>query len=42
MRIPWDKIPVGSEAYCLSPEAVDLIKQFLNPDPLKRLGSNGI
>lgn len=42
MRIPWDDIPIGYGDNCLSPESVDLIKKFLNPNPIQRLGSNGI
>ena len=34
MRIPWDEIPVGNDDSCLSPESVDLIKKFLNPNPI--------
>ena len=40
LRIPWDQINIGYEEDCMSPEAADLIKKLLEPDPAKRLGAN--
>ena len=34
--------PIGQEEGQISPEAHQFIEALLNPDPLKRLGSNGI
>lgn len=40
-RIPWDQIKIGEGVDCMSEDAYDLIKRFLEPDPTKRLGSHG-
>lgn len=41
LRIPWDQINIGYEEDSMSPEAADLIKNLLEPDPRKRLGVRG-
>jgi serine/threonine protein kinase len=40
-KIPWDQIKIGIGDDCISEEAFDLINKLLEPDPKKRIGSEG-
>ncbi|EAS04911.2 Serine/Threonine kinase domain protein (macronuclear) [Tetrahymena thermophila SB210] len=42
MRVPWDQINIGYGEDEVSPEAEDLIKKLMDPNPQTRLGANGV